>query len=198
MGKRGTLFIVSAPSGAGKTTLVNALINKVGHIYDVCRLVTYTSRAPRAGEVPGRDYYYVDRADFEQKRAEGFFLEWVEALGHYYGTGRQSTEEHLALGRSAIMILDQEGARRVNEQVNSVLIWITVPSIDVLARRLLGRGTENDAQVEQRLKRAAQEMAQEKNKKTYHYHVQNDDFTQAVDMLQQIVEQELQQKNKKV
>jgi guanylate kinase len=140
----------------------------------------------------------VSKADFEQKIAEGFFLEWVNALGHYYGTGRAATIEHLAAGRSVILILDRAGAERVHSQVNAVLIWVTVPAIGVLAERLLGRGTENDAQVEERLKRAACEMAEELNKKTYHYHVENDDLVRAVDMLQQIVEQELQQKNKKV
>src|SRR5580704_16364804 len=137
----GKLFIVSAPSGAGKTSLVNELVVRTGKRHNLSRLVTYTSREPRKGEVPGQDYHFIGQGDFEAKIREGYFLEWVNALGSYYGTG-VSVLNHIASGKSGVLVLDRPGARRVYEQFPAVLIWLTVPNLESLKQRLTLRGTE--------------------------------------------------------
>lgn len=179
------LLIVSAPSGAGKTTLVNKLIERLGSTYGLKRLVTYATRAPRDGEVPGQDYIFISPQEFEGKTQEGFFLEWSGELGTKYGTGRDILD-HLAQG-PGVLILDQDGARKLKKALGATLIWVTVPSIEILEQRLRARGTENEAQIARRMARAAQEIAREAQEKLYDHSVENSDLELAVDNMVKVV-----------
>jgi guanylate kinase len=187
----GKLFIISAPSGAGKTTLVNELLSRVPSKYGLTRFVTYTSRPPRINEVPGKDYHYISQGDFEAKIREGYFLEWSSAFDTYYGTG-SSILNHIASGKSGILILDRPGAKRVIEQFPSTLIWLAVPSLEVLEERLRSRATETPEQIARRLTRAAEEIAQEEAEKLYRYTVENGQFAVAAQELERIVIAELE------
>lgn len=187
MRRTGNLFVVSAPSGAGKSTLVEAVLGRLRDRYLIERFVTYTSRQVRAGEVEGRDFYYLSEADFVQKIGEGFFLEWTDGLGHYYGTQRLIIDD-LERGRSGILVLDRSGAAKVSQHIpEAVLIWIKVSSMEALRERLLRRGTETEEQVEKRLARAAREVAEEQEKKMYQFHITNDFFDQALGELEDII-----------
>jgi len=183
--KRYLLVIVSAPSGAGKTTLVTQLIDRLGGQYGLKRLVTYATRQPRAGEIPGQDYIFISPQEFEQKIHEGFFLEWSGELGTKYGTGRDIVDQ-LAQG-PGVLILDQDGARKLKKSIGATLIWVTVPSLEILEQRLRARGTENDTQISRRMARAAQEIAFEAQEKLYDYYIQNDDLERAVENMVQVV-----------
>jgi guanylate kinase len=182
--KKHSLIIVSAPSGAGKTTLVARLVELLGVTHGLKRLVTYATRAPRAGEIPGQDYIFISPQEFEQKIQAGFFLEWSGALGTQYGTGRDIMD-HLTQG-PGVLILDQDGARKLKKPLGATLIWVTVPSIEILEQRLRARGTENDAQITRRMARAAQEIAREKQEKLYDHHVENDDLELAIENMAKV------------
>lgn len=157
----GTLFIVSAPSGTGKTTIVTSLVERFGASHNVRRLITYTSRAQRAGEISGIDYHFIEPADFEQKIAEQFFLEWSLAYGAYYGTP-QSLIHDLGAGASYFAIVDRAGARALKEQIPAaVTIWLKPPSLEAIRERLAKRdGTLTDDHF-RRLTLAAQELTEE-------------------------------------
>lgn len=153
---RGTLFIVSAPSGAGKTTLVRMLLE---HDAGLQLSVSYTTRAARAGEVDGRDYHFVDVAAFLAMRSRGDFLESAEVHGNYYGTSRVWLEQALASGQDVLLEIDWQGARQVRQLFpGAVGIFIMPPSMDELERRLRGRGKDGDEVVRRRLANAAAEI----------------------------------------
>jgi guanylate kinase len=190
--KPGKLFIVSGPSGAGKSTLVSAVLESIGAIYKVERAVTYTTKQPRPGEVPGKDYIYVSVNDFEMHLAQGLFLEITQGLGHYYGTPR-SIIDNVIKGISQVLIIDREGAKQMLTHVpEAVLIWIEVKSIEILHMRLVNRLTETLEQVEKRIGRAEKEILQEINEKLYHYHIINDDFKVAQSNIEHVFVKHLQ------
>lgn len=193
--ERYPLFIVSAPSGAGKTTLVNRLVDYFGNSHGLKRLVTYATRSPRSGEVPGKDYMFIALPEFEKREKEGFFLESSGELGTWYGTGKDILDQ-LAQG-PGILILDQDGARKLKDKLEATLIWITVPSIEILAQRLRARGTENEAQIVRRLARAAQEMALERDEKLYHHCIENIDLERAVEELGALLKRVFAQRDTK-
>jgi guanylate kinase len=183
----GRLFVVSAPSGAGKTTLVEAVLKKLGVSHDLQRIITYTSRAPRQGEEAGRDYNYLSTQEFVQKIEEGFFIEWSNGLGHYYGT-QKSIIKDLESGQSGILVIDRVGAFQILSQIpHAILVWIEVSDSAVLEHRLVRRGTETREQIQRRVQRAHQEIEEEREKKAYHYHVCNDIFDSAVQRLEEII-----------
>lgn len=188
----GKLFVISAPSGAGKTTLVNALINDMGKSHNLERVITYTSKTPRPAEVNGIDYHFVTPAEFERLIGEGFFLEWSTAYGTYYGTPA-SIVEGLARGTSYIIILDRRGAQALAQLYKDlVLIWIEVLAISVLEERLRTRCQDTAEQIARRLVLAKDEMAQEKLMPFFRYHVMNNVFDDAYKTLQSIICNELQ------
>jgi len=190
--KPGKLFIVSGPSGAGKSTLVSAVLENIGSIYKVERAVTYTTKQPRPGEVPGKDYIYVSVNGFEMHLAQGHFLEITQGLGHYYGTPK-SIMDNLTEGISQVLVIDREGARQMLARVpETVLIWVEVKSIEILRMRLVNRQTETLDQVEKRIGRAQKEIAQEINEKLYHYHIINDDFRVALSNIEHVFVRYLQ------
>ena len=156
----GILFVVSAPSGAGKSTLLNALRQTPDFVYSV----SYTTRAPRPGEVEGEDYCFVSLEEFQQRLAGGEFLEYAQVHGNYYGTLRSVVVEQLHDGVDVLIDIDVQGARQIREDGNAAIrdavsdIFIMPPSLDELRRRLTKRGTETPEQIETRLHNAALEM----------------------------------------
>ena len=183
----GKLFVISAPSGAGKTTLVRHSIERLQEFHSISRVVTYTTKVPREGEAAeGVDYHFLSQADFEKKIGEKFFIEWSSAYGHYYGSPI-SIAGRLAEGHSCILILDRAGAARVKEQMpEAVLIWIYTSSLEVLKHRILKRGGESPEQVERRLEIAMLEIEQEAIRPSYNFHVLNEDFYESLEKLCEI------------
>ncbi len=178
----GTLFIVSAPSGAGKTSLVNAL---VACDPQVELSVSHTTRAIRPGEMDGRHYHFVDRARFSQLRYEGLFLEWAQVFGNSYGTSSRAVSGRLALGRDVILEIDWQGARQVREAMPGVVsIFVLPPSPGALRERLAGRGQDSPEVIEGRMAAASRELS---HWQEFDYLVVNDEFQAAVEQLHAIV-----------
>lgn len=177
----GILFIVSAPSGAGKTSLVKALLARDPKL---SLSISCTTRAPRAGEQDGVHYHFIDPAGFDQCIGNGDFLEHAEVFGNRYGTREADVRDALAAGRDLILEIDWQGARQVRERFHSAVgIFILPPSIIELEHRLRGRGTDSDAAIADRMALARNEMA---HLDEYTYLVVNDDFDEALDTLASI------------
>jgi guanylate kinase len=188
----GKLFVISAPSGAGKTTLVTALINDIGKSHVLERVVTYTSKSPRPAEVNGVDYHFITPQEFERRIAAGFFLEWSTAYGTYYGTPA-SIREGLNKGTSYIIILDRVGAQALTQLYKDVvLMWIEVSSLAILEERLKERGQDTPEQIARRLVLAQKEIESEKLTPFFHYHVMNSVFEDAYKIVKSLVCNELQ------
>ena len=172
---KGVLYIVSAPSGAGKTSLVKALLKTDPAI----RLsVSYTTRAPRPGETEGRDYHFVDRQRFELMLAEGEFLEHAEVYGNFYGTSKGSIARDLNAGHDILLEIDWQGAAQVKRHFpESTSIFILPPSFNALRTRLKGREQDSDEVIERRLAAAAHDVA---HADAFDYIMVNDDFDHAL------------------
>jgi guanylate kinase len=180
--RRGLLFIVSAPSGAGKTTLVERLVEQSPHL-KMSR--SYTSRAAREGETDGVDYNFVSRVHFEAMIAAGQFLEWADVFGNLYGTCAADTETLLEAGQDVVLVIDVQGARKVRQRgIETTAIFVMPPSFDVLEQRLRGRSKDSEADIQRRLRVARDEVA---SFVEYDYVVVNDELTAAVDRLRGIV-----------
>lgn len=152
----GSLFIVAAPSGAGKTTLVRHLLQRDAGI---SLSISTTTRGMRSGEVDGRDYHFVDVATFAAMRDRGEFIEWAEVHGNFYGTSRPWLEAQMAAGRDILLEIDWQGAQQVRTVFpEAVGVFILPPSIDELERRLRGRGQDSDEVIRRRLDAALDEM----------------------------------------
>ncbi|MBR2515414.1 MAG: guanylate kinase [Halomonas sp.] len=179
---QGTLFIVSAPSGAGKTSLVRELIESLDGIQVS---VSHTTRNKREGEVDGVNYHFIPVADFEAKIADGDFFEYAKVFDNYYGTSRQAVQMLLDAGQDVILEIDWQGAQQVRQQLSSaVSIFILPPSRSELERRLASRGTDEHAVIARRMRDAVSEMS---HFDEYDYLVINDDFTTALQELQSLV-----------
>jgi guanylate kinase len=180
--KRGLLFIVSAPSGTGKTTLVERLV-KITPELRMSR--SYTSRPMREGERDGVDYNFITREQFEQMAREQAFLEWADIYGNYYGTGAADTEDCLALGEDVVLVIDVQGARQVRHRgLENIGIFVLPPSAAVLEQRLRGRSKDTEEQIKRRLEVACREVT---DVASYDYVVINDDVDGCVDRLRAIV-----------
>jgi guanylate kinase len=180
--RRGLLFIVSAASGTGKTTLVERLVHAVPNL-KMSR--SYTSRAARAGELDGIDYNFITRDRFEQMTREGAFLEWADVFGNYYGTSSADTEACLARGEDVVLVIDVQGARQVRTRgIETVGIFVLPPSSVVLEQRLRGRSKDSEDQVRRRLDVAKREVPEYEQ---YEYVVINDEVEAAVERLKAIV-----------
>ena len=156
MSAAGCLFVVSAPSGAGKTTLVGRLM---ANDPAVRQSVSYTTRAPRPGEQDGVHYHFVDKAGFELMRTQGEFLEWAQVHGNYYGTSRSWLQDQLVSGQDVLLEIDWQGAAQVRKLFPAMVsIFVLPPSMDELARRLRGRGSDSDSVIAERLEGALDEM----------------------------------------
>jgi guanylate kinase len=191
----GKIFVISAPCGAGKSSLVSSVIEELQKEWPIESVITYTTRKPRNNERHGQDYYFIDIPAFEQCIQEGFFLEWSNAYTAYYGSPRSILNE-INNGKSFTIILDRAGARILKSLVpEAVLIWIEVP-FELLQERLLRRATENSEQLERRLERSRIEIEQEKQDPLYHHIVVNKKFQVAKYQLKEIIERELQRERK--
>jgi guanylate kinase len=179
---RGLLFIVSAPSGAGKTTLVERLVEQAPRL-KMSR--SYTSRHARDGEVDGVDYNFVTRERFEAMAAVGEFLEWAEVFGNLYGTSAADTDRLLESGNDVVLVIDVQGARKVRRRgVETTAIFVMPPSFEVLEQRLRGRSKDSEDTIQQRLQVAREEVA---SFTEYDFVVINDELPAAVDKLRGIV-----------
>lgn len=177
------LFVIAAPSGAGKTTLVHALVTKRPELRFS---ISYTTRAKRRNEAGGVDYLFVDRDEFERLRAAGEMLESAEVFDNLYGTSRRQVERHLRDGHGVILEIDWQGARQVRAAMpDAVSIFILPPSVAELERRLRSRGTDDEAVVARRLRDALGDMS---HWAEFDYVVINDDLEAAVDTLVDIVD----------
>lgn len=177
----GTLYIVSAPSGAGKTSLVAALLERLP---SVRVSVSHTTRAPRPGEQDGVNYHFVDRDAFAAMQAEGAFLESAEVFGNFYGTSQRWVEQTLAEGYDLILEIDWQGAQQVRRLLPEARsIFILPPTQQALRQRLTNRGQDSDEVIERRMREAVSEMS---HYVEYDYLVINDDFAQALDDLKAI------------
>lgn len=171
----GNLYIVAAPSGAGKTTLVRRLLAEDSAI----RLsISYTTRAPRTGEENGREYHFVDIATFKTMIAQGDFLEWAEVHGNFYGTSKSWISSEMAAGRDVLLEIDWQGAQQVRQHFPQAIgVFILPPSLEVLAQRLRGRGTDAEEVIARRLAAAGEEM---RHVGEFDYVIINDDLEQAL------------------
>jgi guanylate kinase len=180
--RRGLLFIVSAPSGTGKTTLVERLVEHTSHL-KMSR--SYTSRPVRDGEVDGVDYNFVTRERFEAMVAVGEFLEWADVFGNLYGTSAADTERILEAGNDVVLVIDVQGARKVRRRgVETTAVFVMPPSFQALEQRLRGRCKDSEAAIARRLEVARQEVVAFAE---YDFVVINDEITAAVDRLRGIV-----------
>jgi guanylate kinase len=181
MSSSGLLFVVSAPSGTGKTTVVEQLVKLVPTL-EMSR--SYTSRPPRSNERDGVDYNFVSRQEFEARIAAGDFLEHADVFGNFYGTGRAETEARLASGRDLVLVIDVQGARQVRQRTHGVGVFMLPPSFDVLERRLRGRSQDPEAAIQRRLAAARSEVSAVSE---YEYVVINDELDRCVAELSGIV-----------
>ncbi|MDR0996821.1 MAG: guanylate kinase [Zoogloeaceae bacterium] len=178
----GQLFIVAAPSGAGKTSLVQALLTRIPGL----RLsISHTTRAPRVGEADGYDYHFVPEETFRDMIAAGDFLEWAKVHDNLYGTSRRWIAERLAEGIDVLLEIDWQGAKQVRAHFpESIGIFILPPNREALAQRLAGRGTDSAETIQKRLSAAEGEM---RHAKEFGYIIVNDRFENALDDLYAVV-----------
>jgi guanylate kinase len=181
--RRGILFIVSAPSGAGKTTISARALLEIDGLE---MSVSCTTRAPRAGERDGHDYTFLDRGEFERRRAEGAFAESAEVHGFLYGTPRAPIDEALAVGRDMLLDIDVQGARQMKQRYadDAVAVFVLPPSELELERRLRARGTDPAEVIQRRLERARAEMEEYRR---YDYYLVNRDVDESVRLFAAIV-----------
>jgi len=178
----GTLFIVTAPSGAGKTTLVSGLLERD----PLVRLsVSYTTRAPRTGEVNGQHYHFIDVQGFRALRDKGEFLEWAEVHSNYYGTSKRWLEEQTRAGRDILLEIDWQGAQQVRKVFpKAVGVFILPPSVEELERRLRGRGTDSEDVISRRVLGARGEM---RHVAEFDYVIINENLPAAIEDLVAVV-----------
>lgn len=172
---KGQLFVISAPSGAGKSTIVNALRQR--H-QDLAYSVSHTTRLPRKGEMDGKDYHFVSRGDFERMIEEGRFVEWAEVYGNLYGTSFLALEEKLSSGSDILLDVDTQGGENIRDRFqNSVLIFLLPPSMEVLQDRLRKRATDSEEVINRRMQEAVSDI---RNCSWYDYLIINDDLETAI------------------
>jgi guanylate kinase len=177
-----TVFIISAPSGSGKSTLVSRLM---AHVPGLMFSISYTTRKPRGLEVPGQDYHFISRSEFEGMIARGEFLEWAEVYGNYYGTHREMLETARAEGKDLVLDIDVQGARQLKCQIpEAVTVFIVAPSREVLEQRLRARGEDREEVIDRRLRAAADEI---RNYQAYDYVLINRDLEESDHTLRAIV-----------
>jgi guanylate kinase len=180
---RGHLFIISAPSGAGKTTLAKAVLERHG---DMLYSVSYTTRKPRETEQDGADYHFLSKQDFEKGIKKGQWAEWAEVYGNYYGTSDQFIVSGLSSGRDILLDIDVQGTIQILKKYpDSITIFILPPSIKILKKRLEMRGTDSPQVIDRRLAYARHEMAQ---KNLYRHVIVNDNLSKAIEELSAIIE----------
>lgn len=182
MKREGVLYILSAPSGAGKTTLCREIIDIFPHLR---HSVSYTTRAPRPSEVHGKDYFFVSMDEFRRMIDADEFAEWAEVHGNCYGTSIRTLEENRAAGVDLILDIDIQGARQLQERyAGGVYIFILPPSFEELRRRLNRRSSDSDEVISRRINAAAGEI---RESRWYDYIIVNDQFSRAVEELKSVI-----------
>ena len=182
MQSNGIIFILSAPSGAGKTTVCKLLKQKLPNLKFS---ISHTSREPRAGEVEGTDYHFITQKEFEKKIKDGEFLEWAKVFKNYYGTASESVDHHLIKGEDVLIELDVQGAQSLrNINYKAVFIFMMPPSLEILETRLNNRGTESASKIQERLKISEKEM---QLSPLYDYILTNVDAEETTDHLLSII-----------
>jgi len=180
--KAGNLFIISAPSGAGKTTLCNALLKKFP---DLQYSISHTTRKPRTGESDGVDYFFITADEFRHNIEQGTWAEWAKVHDHFYGTSAEFINRHLSNGKDILLDIDVNGARQILARYpHSISIFIMPPTFETLEKRLQKRGTDSDAIIVKRLENAKTEIEQ---KSFYKHIVVNDSLSEAIEMLSAII-----------
>lgn len=180
--RKGTLYVFTGPSGAGKGTVLGRLLAEDDRLFFS---ISATTRAPRPGEQNGVHYYFLEKADFENRIAQGAFLEHAQYVGNYYGTLEASVNEKLDEGFDVILEIEVQGAMQIKKKrPDAVMVFIAPPSFEELASRLRGRGTEDEAKVQKRLETAKGELEQ---KDKFDYVVVNDTVDRAVDEIKGIL-----------
>lgn len=178
----GNLFIISAASGTGKSTLIKELRKR---IKDLGYSISHTSRSPRGPEKEGVDYHFVDQDTFSKMTEEGAFVEWAKVYGSFYGTSFSSLDKQTSSGLDVLLDIDTQGARNIKKHFeSSVLIYMLPPSLEVLEKRLKERGTDEEPVVRTRMKKALEDI---KNCAWYDYIVINDDLEKAVGEVQAVI-----------
>lgn len=194
----GTLFIISGPSGAGKTTLINRVQESLRALtIELYFSVSHTTRSPRAGEIPGVNYHYVTHEQFTSMVEQGEFLEHAHVHAHLYGTSRGEVVGRLLAGQDVILDIDYQGAKQIANDADlsarSLSVFIFPPSLDVLERRLVNRGLNTSSEIDLRLRKAIDEINEGKD--FYHYIIINDDLEVAAECLKAaIIAKKLQTK----
>lgn len=177
----GKIFVVSGPSAAGKTTVVEEALKRLSKDMEISRVVTYTSRPPRENEIDGKDYVFISGQEFDQKEKEGFFLETAEYAGHRYGSPIVPQED-LELGKSFLYVVELEGAKSIKKLFrDAFFIWIEPPDMIILKARLKKRGTESQPDFEKRVARAEKEIKEAHKIRLFDYVLVNDLFERAVE-----------------
>lgn len=185
-GKRGNLYVISGPSGVGKTTIIDRLRSQDP---DLLYSISHTTRQKREGEVDGEDYYFVSKNEFETIRESGGFLEWAEVFGEYYGTSREVVEDALESNKDVLMDIDVQGASQIRQEKlsGSIFIFLAPPSRTALKRRILNRGSEDSAEREARMRVIEEEMG---HIGEFDYLVVNDELGRALDDFRSIIHSE--------
>ncbi|MEN8231433.1 MAG: guanylate kinase [Thermodesulfobacteriota bacterium] len=192
--EKGNLFIISAPSGTGKTTILKRVISE---LESIVFSVSHTTRSPRIGEKEGVDYFFVEKDTFETMQQQGLFFEWAEVHGNLYGTSSHAVKELTEQGKDVILDIDVQGARQVMDKVGEKVffVFIAPPSLQELEERLANRGTESESVISTRLKNALYEM---KSLEHYDYVIVNEQVGRAVEVLKSIIIAERSRKRRSV
>lgn len=178
---KGLIFVISAPAGTGKTTLVRMLQEEFSSVIEN---VSFTTREPRPNEVAGRDYHFISLPEFEKKIREGDFVEYAEVFGNYYGTSREALSAQQEKGKHVVLVIDTQGALQLKEKIDAIFIFISPPSLEELRARLYRRRSETEEAIERRLSWAEKEMELISR---YDYHIVNDQLKVAYDALRSIL-----------
>ncbi len=179
---KGLLFAVSAPSGAGKTSICNKVLQNLS---DITFCVSHTTRKPRTGEQHGINYYFVSSEEFDRLVREGCMAEWTEIYGNRYGTAKETIEKTIGVGRDILFDIDERGAEQLIKIYPEIItVLILPPGLDVLRKRLIERGTDDEESVKKRLQRAKEEI---EKMKWYKYVIENDSFDIAVNKFSSLI-----------